>query len=207
MFNKKLYAPIMKRFFKKKNDDTPAVETTTYRSSIDSKHSSYILKVDPSQGDKATEVKIIKFNRPHMRAFWMANIAHRAACLLWFSINPLILKVQESLEVDEETIWLSIVSTLAGSLLTRLASGLVVDKYGPRLPFAGILLLACIPCLCLGLVQTGWELIVVRFFLGMGGGAFVCVHTWLELMFTEENSGFIHGFSVRTYFFILLLFV
>lgn len=155
----------------------------------------YNLKVDPSQNDKATEVKVLSFARPHMRAFWMSNVAHRAAVLLWFSVNPLILRIQESLGVDDTTIWLSIVSTLSGSLISRLVAGFVVDKYGARLPFAGILLLTCVPCLCLGIVQTGLELIVVRFFLGIAGGAFVMVHAWLEEMFTEENTGFVHGFS------------
>lgn len=102
----------------------------------------------------------------------MSNVAHRAAVLLWFSVNPLILRIQESLGVDDTTIWLSIVSTLSGSLISRLVGGFVVDKYGARLPFAGILLLTCVPCLCLGIVQTGLELIVVRFFLGIAGGKF-----------------------------------
>eukprot|EP00594_Rhizosolenia_setigera_P003273 CAMPEP_0178951284 /NCGR_PEP_ID=MMETSP0789-20121207/7133_1 /TAXON_ID=3005 /ORGANISM="Rhizosolenia setigera, Strain CCMP 1694" /LENGTH=796 /DNA_ID=CAMNT_0020632125 /DNA_START=79 /DNA_END=2469 /DNA_ORIENTATION=+ len=171
-----------------KSTGSPSLEMSQAQSE---KKFQYNLKVDPSQNDKATEVKVLSFARPHMRD----NVAHRAAVLLWFSINPLILRIQESLGVDDTTIWLSIVSTLSGSLISRLVGGFVVDKYGARLPFAGILLLTCVPCLCLGIVQTGLELIVVRFFLGIAGGAFVMVHAWLEEMFTEENTGFVHGFS------------
>lgn len=37
-----------------------------------SKFESYDLKIDPSQGDRASEIKLCSFKRPHMRAFHYA---------------------------------------------------------------------------------------------------------------------------------------
>lgn len=33
------------------------------------KYQTYSLNVDPNQDDKATEVRLLNFKRPHMRAF------------------------------------------------------------------------------------------------------------------------------------------
>lgn len=80
--------------------------------------------------------------------------------------------VQQSLGIEDRKIWESIIASLAGSFVSRLIAGFVCDKYGARLPFAALLVFSCIPTLCLGLVKTALELIIVRFFVGFAGGKF-----------------------------------
>lgn len=177
-----------------KMDDTSITEAST-SSSTYQKHHSYVLSVDPSQNDKATGFRLRHMKRPHMRAFWMSNFCQRACHLLWFSLNPMLYVVQQSLGIEDRKIWESIIASLAGSFVSRLIAGFVCDKYGARLPFAALLVFSCIPTLCLGLVKTALELIIVRFFVGFAGGAFVMCHFWIESMFTHDNSGFVHGFT------------
>lgn len=159
------------------------------------KFQTFDCEVDPNDGNRSRQVKLFSAKRPHMRAFWCSNVIYRATILLWFSVNPLLFVMQESVGISTEAIWSSTISTLLGSLITRLIAGPICDKYGARLPFAFFLLATCIPTLCIGFVQTNLQLIIVRFFVGIGGGSFVMCHFWLEDMFTKECSGFLHGFS------------
>ena len=43
----------------------------------------YSVPIDPYDDDKATSFRLIAFARPHMRAFWATNIAHRATIFMW----------------------------------------------------------------------------------------------------------------------------
>jgi len=43
----------------------------------------YSIPVDPNDGDRATGFRIGAKGRPHMRAFWAANLGHRATVFMW----------------------------------------------------------------------------------------------------------------------------
>ena len=43
------------------------IATTTRQAQEIKKYSEYFLNVDPDQDDKATEIKLLSFKRPHMR--------------------------------------------------------------------------------------------------------------------------------------------
>ena len=70
------------------------------------------------------------------------------------------------------------IATFLGSLVTRLIAGPICDKYGARLPFAIFILATCLPTLSVAFISSSTEFIIVRFFLGIGGGAFVMCHFW-----------------------------
>ena len=48
-----------------------------------SKYAPYDLKVDPVQGDRASEFKLFSAKRPHMRAFHFAWWSYHVAFLMW----------------------------------------------------------------------------------------------------------------------------
>ena len=47
------------------------------------KYESYHLEVDPSQDNKANQIKLFSFQRPHMRAFHCAWWSYHVAFLMW----------------------------------------------------------------------------------------------------------------------------
>ena len=95
-----------------------------------------------------------------------------------FSVNPLLHVIQLSLSLTKEELWSSMIATFVGSLITRMIAGPICDKFGARLPFAFFILATCIPTLLCGFVKSSFQFIIVRFFLGIGGGAFVMCHFW-----------------------------
>ena len=153
------------------------------------KYQSYVLKVDPNQDDKATEIKLCCFARPHMRAFHCSWFCFFTAFFIWFAIAPLLPEVKETLGLTKKEIWTSNICSVAGTIFLRFVNGPICDKYGARIPMGFILAAASIPCACTGLVNSAVSLAVLRFFIGFGGSTFVMCQYWTSRMFTKEVVG------------------
>lgn len=153
------------------------------------KYQTYQLNVDPNQDDKATEIKLCNFSRPHMRAFHCSWGCFFTAFFIWFAIAPLLSEVKITLGLSKKQIWTSNICSVAGTILLRFINGPLCDKYGARIPMGIILASASIPCACTGLVNSATTLAILRFFIGFGGSTFVMCQYWTSRMFTKEVVG------------------
>jgi NNP family nitrate/nitrite transporter-like MFS transporter len=153
------------------------------------KYATYHLAVDPDQDDKATEIKLLSFARPHMRAFHCSWFCFFIAFFIWFAIAPLLPEVKETLGITKQEIWTSNICSVAGTIFLRFINGPLCDKYGARIPMGFILAFASIPCALTGLVNSATTLAVARFFIGFGGSTFVMCQFWTSTMFTKEVVG------------------
>lgn len=153
------------------------------------KFDSYALKVDPNQNNKATEIKLCSFARPHMRAFHCAWFSFFLAFFIWFAIAPLLPEVKDSLQIEKKDIWTSNICSVAGTIVMRFLLGPLCDKYGARILMGSVLMFAAIPCACIGLVNSAATLAICRFFIGLGGSTFVMCQYWTTSMFTKEVAG------------------
>ncbi|EJK77132.1 hypothetical protein THAOC_01056 [Thalassiosira oceanica] len=182
------------------------------------KYSTYHVNVDPDQDDKATEIKLLSFKRPHMRAFhcsWMGFFTVRLFHMVRHRASPagdqkypwsdqaagLDVEYLLSCRNDRSCKQLVMVHRLPNFRLTspflfttqiiyrRFINGPMCDKYGARLLMGVLLMAASIPCACTGLVNSSVQLSVLRFFIGLGGSTFVCCQFWTSRMFTKEVAG------------------
>jgi NNP family nitrate/nitrite transporter-like MFS transporter len=154
-----------------------------------SRYSTYSIKTDPDNDDKATEIKLCNFSRPHMRAFHFSWMCFFIAFFIWFSIAPLLGEIRITLNLTKQEIWSSSIASVAGTILLRFINGPLCDKYGARRLMGVILMLACIPTACTGLVNSANGLIAIRFFIGCAGSTFVMCQFWTSRMFTKEVAG------------------
>ena len=132
------------------------------------KYSTYYCKVDPRQNDKASEIKLFSFARPHMRAFHMSWFAFFMAFFIWFAIAPLLPEIAKTLNLSKQQVWTSNICSVAGTIFLRFINGPLCDKYGARIPMGFMLMFASIPCACTGLANSYASLCVIRFFIGFG---------------------------------------
>lgn len=153
------------------------------------KYQTYHIAVDPEQDDKATEIKLLSFKRPQMRAFHCSWFCFFTAFFIWFAIAPLLPEVKETLGLSKQQIWTSNICSVAGTIFMRFINGPLCDKYGARVLMGVILFAASIPCALTGLVQSSAQLCVLRFFIGLGGSTFVMCQFWTSRMFTKEVAG------------------
>lgn len=149
----------------------------------------YSCKVDPNQGDKAAEIKLCSFARPHMRAFHCSWFSFFLAFFIWFAIAPLMPEIKKSLNLTPQQAWSSNISSVAGTIFMRFLLGPMCDKFGARILMGLVLMGASIPCALTGVVTSPFSLILLRFFIGLGGSTFVMCQYWSTSMFTKEVVG------------------
>ena len=129
------------------------------------KYQSYQLSVDPDQDDKANEIKLCNFSRPHMRAFHCSWWCFFVAFFIWFAIAPLLPEIKNTLGLTKQEIWTSNICSVLGTIFMRFINGPLCDKYGARILMGVLLMGASIPCACTGAVNTAGMLfpLIIRF--------------------------------------------
>lgn len=153
------------------------------------KYSEYQIDVDPDQGDKATQIKLCSFARPHMRAFHLSWWGFFIAFFIWFAIAPLLSEIQADLGLTKQEVWTSSIVGVGGTIFMRFILGPACDKWGARIPMAVVLCAASIPTACTGLVNSAGGLAILRLFIGAAGGTFVMCQYWSSMMFCKEVVG------------------
>jgi len=153
----------------------------------------YALAVDPDQDDKASELKICTFARPHMRAFHFSWFGFFIAFFIWFAIAPLLPVIKDDLDLLPADIWTTNICAVLFDIMMRFVFGAVCDKFGARIPMGCVLMFASIPTACIGLVNNLTGLIFVRLFIGVAGSTFVMCQCWSTRMFTKEIVGIANG--------------
>eukprot|EP00934_Nitzschia_sp_Nitz4_P000535 Nitzschia sp. Nitz4//scaffold48_size128905//60798//62536//NITZ4_003598-RA/size128905-augustus-gene-0.6-mRNA-1//1//CDS//3329552976//535//frame0 len=153
------------------------------------KYARYELEVDPLQDDKAREIQLCSFSRPHMRAFHCSWWSFFIAFFIWFAISPLLSEIQDTLGLSTQEIWTSSIAGVGGTILIRFILGPLCDTVGARILFSIVLCGASIPAACTGLVESARGLTILRSFIGLAGGTFVMCEYWTSRMFTKEIVG------------------
>lgn len=150
---------------------------------------SYALFTDPTQEDKATEIKLLSLQRPHMCAFHFAWLSFFAAFFGWFSIPALLPTIQTQLGLSGEEVANSDVAALASTAAGSMLIGPLCDRYGARTIQSALLIFGAIPVASAALVFNGTGLVLVRFFIGLIGCSFVVSAYWTSAMFSTDVIG------------------
>jgi MFS transporter, NNP family, nitrate/nitrite transporter len=158
-------------------------------------YSSYHVQVDAEQDDRAKEILICDFRRPHMRAFHCSWWSFFICFFIWFGVNPLLPYITDDLQLTKNELWTSNIVSVGGTIFVRIALGPLADRIGSRVLFSLLLCLVSIPCACTGFVQTARGFTVLRLFIGFAGGSFVLCQDWTTTMFAKEVVGTANGLT------------
>jgi NNP family nitrate/nitrite transporter-like MFS transporter len=156
---------------------------------------SFDICTDPQQGDKATEIRLFSFQRPHMRAFHYSWLSFFIAFFGWFSIPPIMPTIKKQLKLTEDQVSNSNIVSLASTIVGRLIVGPLCDRYGARTVQAVLLVVGAIPVASAALVTSYTGLMFVRFFIGLVGCTFVATAYWTSTMFSHEVVGSANAIS------------
>ena len=151
----------------------------------------YSFKVIQEEDDKADEIKLLDFSRPHGRAFYCGVLVHIVGFLNAYGVSPLLSEIRDTIpKLNQSQLWTSSICNVILNTTLRLPLGTLADKYGPRGIIVCLLCVSAIPTACTGLfVQDGIGLSLARTFSGMSGSIFVVTQLWANTMFTKRVVG------------------
>ncbi|PSK54075.1 Carboxylic acid transporter [Elsinoe australis] len=139
---------------------------------------------------KARSVPIFNPINQYGRVFFFSWFSFLLAFWSWYAFPPLLSDViAGDIHVSRNVVSNSNVIALTATLLVRLIAGPSCDRFGPRLTFAGCLLLGAIPTFLAGTVSNAGGLYAIRFFVGILGGSFVPCQVWTTGFFDKNIVG------------------
>ncbi|QSZ28841.1 hypothetical protein DSL72_003346 [Monilinia vaccinii-corymbosi] len=146
-------------------------------------------EINPVNG-KARSIPVLNPFNKYGRVFFFSWWGFMIAFWSWYAFPPLLsLTIKEDLHLTQNEIANSNIIALVATLLVRLVAGPCCDQFGPKVTFAGCLLLGAIPTALAGTVTTATGLMVLRFFIGILGGSFVPCQVWSTGFFDKNIVG------------------
>ncbi|EGZ17035.1 hypothetical protein PHYSODRAFT_314563 [Phytophthora sojae] len=179
----------------------------------DTSEQHYDLPVDPKQFDRATSIKPSSMLRPHMRIFYLSWMSAITGFFGWYAIPPLMPVIRTELGLTDGQVLNSDIASTASTVFSRIASGPLLDRYGPQAVQSAVLWLGAIPIFCAAFVNSATTLLAVRFFVGLVGCVFVTSQYWTTITFARNVAGAANaitgglGLSGIGFAFLLLPFV
>jgi NNP family nitrate/nitrite transporter-like MFS transporter len=139
---------------------------------------------------KARSIPVFNPIDKYGRTFFYSWSGFLVAFLSWYAFPPLLtLTIRKDLHMSQNEYANSNIMGLCGTLVIRLISGPLCDKFGPRYVFVGCLLAGAIPTAMAGLVTSPTGIIVLRFFIGVLGASFVPCQVWSTGFFDKNVVG------------------
>ncbi|KAF1781495.1 P-loop containing nucleoside triphosphate hydrolase [Phytophthora cactorum] len=149
----------------------------------------YDLPVDHNQFDRATKIKPSSMLRPHMRIFYLSWMSGIMGFIGWYAIPPLMPVIKTQLGLTEGEVLNSDIASTASTIFSRIASGPLLDRFGPQVVQSSVLWFGAIPIVCAAFVNSATCLLIVRFFVGLVGCVFVSSQYWTTITFARNVAG------------------
>ncbi|GMG15589.1 unnamed protein product [Phytophthora fragariaefolia] len=149
----------------------------------------YDLPVDPKQFDRATTIKTSSMLRPHMRIFYLSWISGITGFIGWYAIPPLMPVIKTQLGLTDGEVLNSDIASTASTIFSRIASGPLLDRFGPQVVQSSVLWFGAVPIVCAAFVNSATSLLIVRFFIGLVGCVFVSSQYWTTITFARNVAG------------------
>ena len=113
--------------------------------------------------------------------------------VVWFNLAPLATTVKADLGLTLGQIRTVAICNVALTIPARVLIGMLLDKYGPRLTYSGILVFSAIPCLLFASAQDFNQLVVARLLLSIVGAGFVIGIRMVAEWFPPKEIGLAEG--------------
>ncbi|CAH0476597.1 unnamed protein product [Peronospora belbahrii] len=149
----------------------------------------YDLPVDHQQFDRATKIKLTSMLRPHMRIFYLSWTSSIMGFFGWYAIPPLMPVIKTQLGLTEGEVLNSDIASTASTIISRIAAGPLLDRFGPQAVQSAVLWFGAIPVVCAAFVNSSTSLLIVRFFIGLVGCVFVSSQYWTTITFARNVTG------------------
>lgn len=144
---------------------------------------------------RATSIRFLDFSTAPMRAFHLSWFAFFLCFVAWFGIAPLMAVVRDDLKLTKAQIGNTVIASVAITVLARLLTGWLCDRFGPRRTYTALLLLGAFPVMGIGLAHSYQSFLLFRLAIGLVGASFVITQHHTSVMFAPRVVGTANAFS------------
>lgn len=138
---------------------------------------------------------LLDFKNPSIRTLHLTWIAFFLTFVVWFNMAGVLSKMIEQFDwLSKSNVKALLVTNVALTIPARIIVGGLIDKYGPRRIFAGLMVIMVIPGLTFAFGDDLTQLVLSRLALGAIGAGFVIGIKMTANWFTPKYIGRAEGF-------------
>ncbi len=120
-------------------------------------------------------------------------VAFFISFVVWFNHAPLMLLISESLQLSKSEVKTILILNVALTIPSRIAIGILVDKFGPKRTYSTLLALGSLPCFFFAMANSFEQLALARFLMGFVGAGFVIGIRMVGEWFPAKQVGIAEG--------------
>ena len=138
---------------------------------------------------------LLNFKQERTKTLHYTWIAFFVTFYVWFNMAPLATTMLENIDwMTKEHLKVLAICNVAMTIPARIVVGTMIDKYGPRKVFSGLMVSMTIPVIFFAFGNTFIQLLVSRLVLGTIGAGFVIGIKMMAIWFPKNMIGRAEGF-------------
>ncbi|PLW70752.1 NarK family nitrate/nitrite MFS transporter [Pseudohalioglobus lutimaris] len=142
----------------------------------------------PDHGIPLTDLK-----NPSVRTLHFTWFAFFLTFVVWFSHAPMLAFIKEAFDLSAQQVKALMILNVAMTIPARIVIGILVDKFGPRHVYSGLLILSGCMCVLFATSNSYEQLAIFRFLLGFVGAGFVIGIRMVGEWFPAKQVGLAEG--------------
>ncbi len=135
----------------------------------------------------------LAFGKPEIRVLHFTWIAFFITFYVWFNHAPLLKSIQTSLGLTDQELKTLLILNVALTIPARIVIGMLVDKFGPRQVYSGLLMIGGAISIAFAFAQDFIQAAILRFLLGFIGAGFVIGIRMISEWFPAKTVGLAEG--------------
>lgn len=128
-----------------------------------------------------------------MKILHMTWLAFFISFVVWFNHAPLMLVIAENLKLSQSEVKTILILNVALTIPSRIAIGILVDKFGPKRTYSTLLAVGSLPCFLFATADDFQQLALARFLMGFVGAGFVIGIRMVGEWFPAKQVGIAEG--------------
>jgi NNP family nitrate/nitrite transporter-like MFS transporter len=140
-----------------------------------------------------SDLNLFKLKDPKILTLHVTWFAFFLTFVVWFNYAPLLAHIKEAFDLTTQQIKALMILNVALTIPARIIIGILVDKYGPRHVYSGLLIASSVICVAFATATSFEMLALTRFLLGFVGAGFVIGIRLVGEWFPARQVGIAEG--------------
>ena len=141
----------------------------------------------------SSRLNLFNLGDPKIKTLHITWFAFFLTFVVWFSHAPLLVFIKEAFDLSTAQVKALMILNVALTIPARIAIGILVDKFGPRHVFSGLLISSSFFCFGFAMANSYEQLALFRFLLGFVGAGFVIGIRMVGEWFPAKQVGIAEG--------------
>lgn len=150
--------------------------------------------VPPARKGALEHVASLLSWQPRYRVLHATMFAFMLSFIVWFNFAPFALAIGEELGLTKSQLAVIGLANIAVTVPARIAIGMLLDRFGPRRLYSGLLIFAFIPNTAFAMAENFTTLVLSRLALGVVGAGFVVGIRMVAEWFESDEIGTAEGY-------------